>query len=428
MKHFKKTIVVAALALLVLPLKAQITLDECQRLARENYPLLKRYDLIRRTTDYTLSNLNKGYLPQLTFGAQATLQSDVMTLPDMLTELLRSNGYNPEGLKKDQYKVQLELNQIIYDGGNIRAGKDVARLDGEVRNRQNDVDMYAIRDRVNNLFFGILLLDDKLRLNDDLQTLLLDNQRKLEAMRRNGTAMQSDVNAVKAEYLCAKRQETELMSVRESYRNMLAVFIGRKVYDVLAKPVPSLPFSKETLRPELLMYDTQIRQTRARINQVNAGLRPTLSLFAQGYYGYPGYNMFDDMFSRDFSLNGMVGVRLSWNIGRFYTSRNDRRKLSTAIDELENRREVFLFNNRLQSTEDAAAIDKYRKMMKEDDEIISLRTAVRRSAEAKLEHGIIDVNDLLQEIIREHNARTDLSTHETEMLKSIYELKNTLNQ
>lgn len=428
MKRFKKTIVVVALALLVLPLKAQITLDECQRLARENYPLLKRYDIIRQTTGYTLSNLNKGYLPQLTFGAQATLQSDVMTLPDMLTDLLRSNGYDPDGLKKDQYKVQLELNQIIYDGGNIRAGKDVARLDGEVRNRQNDVDMYAIRDRVNNLFFGILLLDDKLRLNDDLQTLLLDNQRKLEAMRRNGTAMQSDVNAVKAEYLCAKRQETELMSVRESYRNMLAIFIGRKVYDVLAKPMPSLPFSKETLRPELLMYDTQIRQTRARINQVNAGLRPTLSLFAQGYYGYPGYNMFDDMFSRDFSLNGMVGVRLSWNIGRFYTSRNDRRKLSTAIDELENRREVFLFNNRLQSTEDAAAIEKYRKMMNEDDEIISLRTAVRRSAEAKHEHGIIDVNELLQEIIREHNARTDLSTHETEMLKSIYELKNTLNQ
>lgn len=428
MKRLKTIMVVMGLVLLHLPMKAQLSLDECQRLARENYPLLKKYDLIRQTTDYTISNLNKGYLPQFALGGQASLQSDVMTLPEMLSDLLKSNGYDPKGLEKDQYSISLELNQIIYDGGSIRADKEVARLDGEVQNRRTDVDMYALRDRVNNLFFGILLIENKLQLNSDLQTLLLDNCRKIEAMRKGGTAMQSDVNTMKAEYLDARRTQTELEAVRESYRDMLSIFIGRKIDTSLTKPKPQMPVSAETLRPELLLYDTQIRQAKANMDKLDAGIRPTLSLFAKGYYGYPGYNMFEDMFDHDFSLNGMFGVRLSWNIGKLYTHKNEKRKLSAEVNKIENAREVFIFNNRLQSTEEKSAIEMYRKMMSEDDEIINLRTAIRQSAEAKLEHGTIDVNDLLQEITRENNARIDMSTHEIEMLKSIYELRNTLNQ
>ena len=417
--------------MLFLPLmtKAQgLRLDECQRLAQENYPLLKKYDLIRQTTDFTVSNLNKGYLPQLSLGGQASYQSDVMTLPSALTDMLASSGYDVKGLEKDQYKVSLDLKQVIYDGGNIRAGKAVAHAEGEADSRQTDVDMYALRDRVNNLFFGILLTEDKLRLNEDLQTLLADNCRKIEAMLTGGTAMQSDVDAVRAEYLNTKQQHTELESARDSYRAMLAIFIGREIDTPLMKPEATEPIYNKVMRPELSLFDAQNDLIEARRKQLDAGLRPTVSLFAQGYYGYPGYDMFNDMFDHDWTLNGIIGVRLSWNIGKLYTRKNDRRKLDVARSEIENAREVFLFNNSLQSTEDRAAIGRYRRMMEEDGEIISLRTSVRKAAEAKLEHGTIDVNDLLQEITRENRARIDHSTHEIEMLKSIHELKNTLNQ
>ena len=408
----------------------QLTLEECQQLAQENYPLLKRYNLIQQTTEYSLQNINRGYLPQLVFSGQATYQSDVATLPELLTNLLAQNGYAVKGLDKDQYRIALDLNQIIWDGGNLKAQKENVTAQGEIQTKQTDVDMYNIRERINNLYFGILLIEDKIRLNQDLQTLLQSNCDKLESMRQNGTAMQADVNAIRAEYLKTNQQLTELTSMRQSFQQMLTLFIGKQVTanTTLLKPNATLPISLENLRPELQMFDAQLQQTEAQRRLLNSEVRPRLSLFAQGFYGYPGYNMFEDMFNHDFSLNGLVGVRLSWNISKLYTHKNDKRKLVLAQNQIENAREVFLFNNQLQSTQEQEAIERYRRMMSEDDEIIRLRTSVRQAAEAKLKHGVIDVNNLLQEITRENQACTNQSSHEIEMLKHIYELRHTVNQ
>lgn len=405
---------------------AQTTLNDCQKWAAENYPLLKRYELLQATTDYTVANINKGWLPQLSAGAQATLQSDVMSLPDGLKSIMSQAGYNVKGLKKDQYKVAIDVSQTIYDGGSIKAAKQAARAEGEAKARQNDVDMFAIRDRVNNLFFGILLAEDKLKLNSDLQQLLLDNCRKLEAMVKGGTATNADLDAVKAEYLNARQQQVELSSAKNSYVRMLEIFTGRQIEQPLKRPEAAVPEDISTQRPELSLFNAQTRQLNARSAQLDAAIRPRLSLFAQGYYGYPGYNMFEDMFSHDWSLNGMIGMRLSWNISSLYTHKNEKRKLATAANEIENARDVFLFNNRLQTTQERMAVERYRRIIADDDEIIRLRTSVRQAAEAKLSHGIIDVNGLLQEITRENTARTQQSVHEIEMLKAIYELKDKL--
>ena len=408
----------------------QLTIEECQQLAQDNYPLLKRYNLIQQTTEYSLQNINRGYLPQLVFSGQATYQSDVATLPELLTNLLAQNGYAVKGLDKDQYRIALDLNQIIWDGGNLKAQKENVTAQGEIQTKQTDVDMYNIRERINNLYFGILLIEDKIRLSQVLKALLQSNYDKLESMRQNGTAMQADVNAIRAEYLKTNQQLTELTSMRQSFQQMLTLFIGKQVTanTTLLKPNATLPISLENLRPELQMFDAQLQQTEAQRRLLNSGVRPRLSLFAQGFYGYPGYNMFEDMFNHDFSLNGLVGVRLSWNISKLYTHKNDKRKLVLAQNQIENAREVFLFNNQLQSTQEQEAIERYRKMMSEDDEIIRLRTSVRQAAEAKLKHGVIDVNNLLQEITRENQARTNQSSHEIEMLKHIYELRHTVNQ
>lgn len=405
---------------------AQTTLNDCQKWAAENYPLLKRYELLQATTDYTVANINKGWLPQLSAGAQATLQSDVMSLPDGLKSIMSQAGYNVKGLKKDQYKVAIDVSQTIYDGGSIKAAKQAARAEGEAKARLNDVDMFAIRDRVNNLFFGILLAEDKLKLNSDLQQLLLDNCRKLEAMVKGGTATNADLDAVKAEYLNARQQQVELSSAKNSYVRMLEIFTGRQIEQPLKRPEAAVPEDISTQRPELSLFNAQARQLNARSAQLDAAIRPRLSLFAQGYYGYPGYNMFEDMFSRDWSLNGMIGMRLSWNISSLYTHKNEKRKIATAANEIENARDVFLFNNRLQTTQERMAVERYRRIIADDDEIIQLRTSVRQAAEAKLSHGIIDVNGLLQEITRENTARTQQSVHEIEMLKAIYELKDKL--
>lgn len=416
-------------SLMLLPILAQaqtVTLDECQRLAQENYPLIKQYDLIRQTTDYSVSNISKGWLPQISATAQASYQSDVMTLPDPLQAMLGQQGYAVKGLRKDQYRIGIDLNQTVYDGGLISGQKNVARLEGEVQTAQTTTNLYAIRQRVNDLYFGILLLEEKIRLNKDLQTLLQSNLDKLHSMLSNGIAMQSDVNTVMAEKLKAEQQATELASSRKSLLDMLAVFIGKSTTN-LTIPQDVMVQTMENNRPELRLFDTQIELANAQERLLNARLLPKLSVFAQGYYGYPGYDMFDAMFNRDWKLNGMIGVRLSWNIGALYTRKNDRAKLNTHRGLVESARETFLFNNHLTEIQQSDGIAKYRQMIKDDQEIVALRSDVRRSAESRLEHGIIDTNNLLQEITRENQSRIDLSTHTILMLKESYDLKYTTN-
>lgn len=427
MKHLRTLFILALMPMLA---QAQtVTLDECQQLARENYPLIKRYDLIQQTTDFTVSNIMKGWLPQISAAAQATYQSDVMTLPDPLQGMLGQYGYDVKGLKKDQYRIGIDVNQTVYDGGLISNQKNIARLQGEVQTAQADVDLYAIRQRVNDMYFGILLLNEKIQLNQDLQTLLQSNLDKLESLLRNGVAMQSDVNTIKAEKLRAVQGGTELAASKKSLVRMLSTFIGKEITDVAKPNIQSSMFNvqSENNRPELSLFDKQLQLANAQEKMLNSKLLPRLSIFAQGFYGYPGYDAFDAMFNHDWKLNGMIGARLVWNIDGLYRNKTDKRKIEAQRNLIETGRETFLFNNSLLQIQQNEGIAKYRQLIAEDDDIVSLRSQVRQSAESKLTHGIIDTNNLLQEITRENQAKIDRSTHEVQMLKETYDLKFTVN-
>ena len=403
------------------------TLEECQQAAEKNYPLIQRMDLIRQNTDLTVDNIQKGWLPQVTGTAQATYQSDVTAFPEQLQGMYQQMGIDMKGLRKDQYRIGVDVQQMIYDGGAISSQKEVARKQGDVEAAENEVNMYGVRKRVNEMYFALLLLDDQIQLNRDLQELLSANEKKLASMVKGGTAAESDYQNVKAERLNAAQQLTNLQSQRKTMVRMLSVFCGIEVKNP-TKPVLSTTVGKEgILRSELRLIDSQIKLTQAREKVLDAALMPKLGVFAQGFYGYPGYNMFDDMMNRRWSLNGMIGARLQWNIGALYTRKNDKAKLHLARQTAENSREVFLFNNNLEEIQQSESIDRYRQLMTADKEIIELRSKVRKAAESKLKHGIIDVNDLLREINAENATRVQLSMHEIEMLKEIYNLKYTRN-
>lgn len=410
-----------------MPCMAQ-TLEECQQAAERNYPLIQQYDLISRTTDLTVANIQKGWLPQVSASAQATYQSDVVSWPDQLKSVYTSMGIDMKGLRKDQYKVGIDVSQVVYDGGAISSQKEIARRQGAVDGAQTEVTMYQVRRRVNEMYFGLLLLDEQIRLNGDLQTVLESNERKLKAMSEHGTAAESDYLSVKAERLNVRQQAGDLQSQRRSLAAVLSTFCGIEVKNV-EKPAPSATPSQQQsgLRPELRAIDAQLRLADAREQSLKAALMPKLSVFASGFYGYPGYNMFEDMMSRKWSLNGMIGARLSWNIGALYTHKNDKAKIQLQRDMAETSRRVFLFNNNMEQMQQNENIARYRSMMKDDEEIIALRSSVRKAAESKLSHGIIDVNDLVKEINAENTARVRQTMHEIEMLKEIYELKFTTN-
>ena len=415
---------------MLLPMMVQAqTLEECQRAAEQNYPLIRQYDLIEKTTNLTVANIQKGWLPQVSASAQATYQSDVVAFPDEFKQLYQQMGLDMNGLTKDQYRVGIDVNQTIYDGGAISSQKAIAREQGKLQAAQNEVNLYNVRKRVNEMYFSLLMLDEEIVLNRDLQELLAGNERKLQAMVRGGTAAESDWQSVKAERLNVVQQATSLESQKRMLTVMLSTFCGIEVKNV-QKPVAMAEDSRLTAdnhRPELRVLDAQIGLLQAQEKALNAAIMPKLGVFAQGYYGYPGLNMFEDMMSHDWSLNGIIGARLTWNIGALYTRKNDKVKLRLQRELTESNREVFLFNNSLEQIQQNEDIIRYQRLMANDEEIIALRSAVRKASESKLSHGIIDVNDLVREINQENAARVQHSIHEIEMLKQIYDNQFTTN-
>lgn len=418
------------LSLVMLPMAMMAqTLEECQQAAERNYPLIRQYDLIGKTTQLTVANIQKGWLPQVSASAQATYQSDVMSWPGEMKTMMAGMGIDMKGLNKDQYRVGIDVSQTIYDGGAISSQKAIARGQGRLQEAQTEVTLYQVRKRVNEMYFALLMLDEQILLNRDLQELLAGNERKLQAMVKGGTAAESDWQSVKAERLNVMQQATSLESQKRMLTVMLSTFCGIEVTSV-EKPTKKAEgggLRSENRRPELKALDAQIGLLNAQEKALNSALMPKLGVFAQGYYGYPGLNMFEDMMSHDWSLNGLIGARLTWNIGALYTRKNDKAKIQLQRDLTESNREVFLFNNRLEQIQQNEEMARYRELMAKDEEIIALRSAVRKASESRLTHGIIDVNDLVREINQENAARVQQSIHEIEMLKQIYDNQFTTN-
>lgn len=403
------------------------TLEECQQAAEKNYPVIKRYDLIGRTTELTVSNLQKEWLPRITASAQATYQNAVAAWPESIKSVYQRMGLDMKELKKDQYKVGIDVQQMLYDGGVISSQKRIARQEGKLQEVQNDVNQYQLRQRVNEMYFSLLLLNEQIRLNDDVKALLLSSEKKLAAMVKGGTAATSDYENVMAERLGVEQQNSSLKAQQQMLQRLLSVFCGMEV-NHLQKPKPAEVSTTTNNRPELSMFDSQIKLVEAKEKALNARLMPKLGLFAQGYYGYPGYNIFEDMMDRKWTLNGIVGIKMSWDLSAFYTHKNDRERLNMERKMSENAREVFLFNSRLDEIQHTEDVDRYQKMVQADEEIITLRTNVRKAAESKLAHGIIDVNSLLREINNENAAKAQQAIHEIDMLKEMYNLKYTNNE
>ena len=422
----KKKIISFALIMMATAIQAQ-TLEECQLAAEKNYPMIKQYDLISQTTQLTVRNIQKGWLPQIAIAAQATYQSDVTSWPESMKATFQQLGINMKGLSKDQYKVGIDLQQTIYDGGTISSLRSIARQEEKVQKAQVETNLYQVRKRVNEMYFSLLLLNEQINLNDDVKALLLSSEKKLASMLKGGTIATSDFENIRAERLSVEQQNESLKSQRQMLQHLLSTFCGIKVSNV-QKPAPFETTISSNKRPEMLLFDNQLQLSSIKEKALNSQVRPKLGIFAQGFYGYPGFNMFEDMMNRKWSLNGITGIKLSWNIGALYSLKNDKAKLRLQREMTENAREIFLFNNQLEEIQQNENIKRYHTMKQADDEIIMLRTNIRKAAESKLSHGIIDINNLLREINNENAAKIQQTIHDIEMLKEMYNLKYTNNE
>lgn len=403
---------------------AQITIESCYEKAQANYPLIKQYGLIEKMKEYNLSNVGKGYLPQISLSARATYQSDVTQLPLDFSQLGIPNMDIPV-LSKDQYGVAIDINQTVWDGGIIKSQKESISASSEVDKTRVDVSIYSINERVNQVYFGILLVEAQIEQNILFQEELKRRNEQVSSYIDNGIANQSDLDAIKVDQLKAKQNNIQLTNTKKTYIEMLSLLIGEPLAlsSVFVKPEPIRPSTSEINRPELAFYQAQIKELDVKNREITSMVMPKFGLFLTGGYGKPGL----DMLNVDPSPYYIGGLRLSWNISSFYTNKSKRNTIQTSKNAINVQREIFLFNNNLSVIQIDNVINSYLEKLKYDDEIISLRNSVKRASEVKMSNGTISGTDLIRDINAEQMAIQDKIFHEMELLLAIYNLKFTTN-
>jgi len=400
--------------------ESQLTLDEAYQQAQKNYPIIKQKDLVRQTADITISNLQKGYLPQISLSGQATYQSEVTKIDIPIPGF----DFNPPS--KDQYKLIGDVNQLIYDGGIIKQQKEAARLSGEVDDQKVEVELYKLKDRINHIYFSILYLDDQLKQVDLVKQDLQIGIKQVDAQVKNGVALRSNLNVLKAEWLKSDQRAIELKASRKGLLQTLGIFLNRPMDEntVLTKPTLTPTTDTNITRPELKLYNDQSKQLGQQIKLIQSKNLPKTNLFVQGGYGKPGLNLLKN----DFAFYYIGGVRVNWPLGGLYTQKKEKElvKINQRIVDIQ--KETFVLNTNTQLSQQQSDIDKLNQLVQTDKAIIDLRLEVKDAASAQLQNGVITANDYLREVNAEDQARQTLITHELQLLQAQINYQTTLGK
>ena len=408
-------IIIINYSLLIINSTAQdqtLSLQKAYELAQQNYPLIKQRELIKQTTGYTIDNLGKGFLPQIFLSGQATYQSEVTEV-----NLPAAPGIIVQPLSKDQYRIQADVNQLIYDVGAIKQQKNIQQLTYDVEQQKVEVELYKLKERINQLFLGVLYLDEQLKQVELIKADLNNGISRVEAQVNNGVAFKSNLNVLKAELLRTDQRAIELKASRKGYIDVLSLFINQPLPEntKLGRPAADgSVLATDIQRPELKLYSTQEKLLGGQYKLVDSRNKPKASLFVQGGYGRPGLNFFKNQF--DFYYT--TGVRLNWSFGGLYTQKREKKIIELNQKTVDIQKEVFLFNTNTQLKQQQSEVEKLQKLIATDNEIIELRIKVKDAAKAQLENGVITANDYLREVNAEDLARQSLISHQIQLLQA----------
>jgi outer membrane protein TolC len=397
-----------------------LSIDSCYAKARRNYPLIKQFGLIEKSKSYSLENVSKGYLPQVNVGGHATYQSDV-TQPT-LNENLPGNIPLFETISKDQYKVYGEIVQPVTDLFTLKNQKELVVVNAGVEAQKIEVELYRLRERIDQVYFGMLLIEKQLEQIEIIKKNIQTGINRTNAAIENGVGLKINLNLLKAEMLKTEQRAIELKAGRKSYADVLGLFIGVEVTENTTLQVPvTLKISSVISRPEIELYNLQKQVFNVQGNIINSRNLPRFSLFVQSGLGRPALNML----SNDFDFFYIGGLRLNWSLTSFYTSRNEKEILGFNRNSMDIQKETFLFNTNLTVQQQFNEVAKIESLIRADNEIIELRESIKITAQNQLENGVITANDYVSYVNAEDQARQNLLLHQVQLLMVLYNNKTT---
>ena len=417
-----------------------LKIDDCYRLAKENFPLVKQYELIEKTKDFSIENAQKAYLPQFGIYGQATYQSDVTKIPldfEAMRPILGNNVPTIPEMSKDQYKLYGEVSYSLTDLATNKNQTDLIRANAEIEAQKIEVELYKLRERINSLFFGVLLIDAQIAQVELVKKDIQNGIDRAEVAIANGVALRSAADNLKAELLKTKQRTSELRATRKGYSDMLSLFVGQKIDEnmVFEKPLPPIVSNvlrevqanelkidaSQINRPEIRLFDLQNQAFDLQNRLITNKNLPRVNLFVQGGFGRPALNMLSNSFDPYY----VAGIRLNWNMSGFWTSKNERKQIGINQRGVQIQQETFLFNTNLALSQQNTEISKIQELITDDSEIIRLRENVKNAAQTQLENGTATTNDYLIAVNAEDQARQNRFLHEMQLLMYQYNVKTT---
>lgn len=406
-----------------------ITIEQCVDSACANYPIIRKYALMQATSEVNLDEINTAWLPKIAVTGQSTWQNAVPTFPGKFSTVMAQMGTELKGIPHWQYRAGVEVTQTVWDGGTTSLRRRLERESASLQQASVAVDMYSVRERVENLFFANLLIRDQIAQSQLTLKLLRQNLERVQALVNGGAALQSDADMLEAQALSLEQQIEQAEAAAAGYAQMLELFTGMKISaSMLAEPSDYIPQDLTPMRPELRLFGLRKDTNNAAQSLQDAALTPKVALFAQGFYGNPGLDNFRSMTDHSGSFNLLTGIKLSWNFDALYTRRSSRHRTALSNAMIDAEKETLLHNLSIQTASLMASIDGIQKSSKSDERILQLRTNVRKAAEAQLSNGVIDATSLLAKITDENIAALTMRLHRIQLLQEIYKLKYTLNR
>ena len=388
-----------------------LSLENCYNEAIKNYPLSKQFELYSSSSDIEYENINKNYLPNFEINGQVSYQSEVTEIP------INMSGVNIPSLNKDWYKITMDFKQVIYDANMTKTQKEINRKDLLINKQNIEIELYKLKERINNVFFSIVLLKEKLKLlnvfNNEIQEKLFNVQSGV----KNGVLLSSDENVLKAELIKIDQKKTEVETSLSSSVKILSQLTSIDISINTELTLPQIQITPDLLfnnRLEYKLLDLQKNKIISLKKMLNVNILPKIFGFGQFGYGRPGLNLL----LNDFDTYYIIGAKLSWRPWDWKKSENQNKILDIQSDIIDTQKETFDKNFRISLETAMTEIGKYKILIQKDHEIIELRKQISKTASARFDNGVISSTDLVTELNAETQARLNLQTHILQLIQA----------
>jgi outer membrane protein TolC len=388
-----------------------LTIEACQDSALKNYPLIHQFDLIEKSKELTLSNANKNYLPQL----------DISLIGGVIEGM---PSFAPPGTESSSTNVNLitigQLNQVIWDGGMTKASKEIIKASSEIEKTDLEISLYLLRERVNNLYFGILLIDEQIAQLDLLNENILLNQKRVKNAIANGTAFKSDEDELKVELINVQQKKDELYYNKLAFVKVLSLMTGEEISDEVKFTRPVFGAKVDELninRPELMKFQSQRLLVDAQAKLNKATLFPKVGLLGFGVFITPGVDFGTSTLTNIF----VGGLSLSWSLSPMYKNANNKKLTEINHQRIQNQEETYLFNKKLELNQTNLELEKFKKLLEQDGELLLLKSSIKEAYSTKYDNGVATMSDLLTRINDENLTRQNMIMHEIQYLMKAYQ-------